>query len=97
MKTRTAIKRSDLDFLCIRAYHYLEGYKLTENDVEQIITSFKLDEIESTRLIRKIKRLKQKHRMSIQNLARAIVKTKYTSRKESYPIPFDEYSPLAVI
>ena len=96
MEIRIKLKREDLDFLCIRAYHYLEGYKLNEDNLEQIILSFKLDELETTRLIRKITRLKRKHKMSIQNLARAIVKTRYSSFKEKPEIPFDEDSPLAL-
>ena len=97
MKTRIRLPKDELDLLYTRAYHYLEGYKLNETNLEQIIDSFKLDEYEIIRLTKKIKKLKQRYKMSIQNLARAIIRTRYIAIKENIQIPFDEDSPLALL
>ena len=46
MNARIRLPKDKLDLLYIRAYHYLEGYKLNETNLEQIIISFKLNEYE---------------------------------------------------
>ena len=97
MNARIRLPKDELDLLYIRAYHYLEGYKLNETNLEQIIISFKLNEYEIIRLTKKIKKLKQKYKMSTQNLARAIIRTRYIAIKENAQIPFDEDSPLALL
>ena len=95
MYSKIAKTRAEIDLLSAKAYHYLEGHKLNENTLDQIVIAFNLNPIEVLRLTRKIQRLKRRYYISTKILARSIIKTRYKQHKENVAIPFDEMSPLA--
>ena len=95
MYSKITKTRAEIDLLSARAYHYLEGHKLNENTLEQIVIAFNLNPIEVLRLTRKIQRLKKKYYINTKILARSIIKTRYNQYKENVLIPFDETSFLA--
>ena len=95
MEPRLKASREKIDFLFIKAYHFLQGHKLNEDNLEQIIIKFNLTPIEVLRLTRKIQKLQQRYSINTKILARAIIKCRYKTYKYREAV-FNEDSFLAL-
>ena len=95
MEPRLKASREKIDFLSIKAYHFLQGHRLNEGNLDQIIIKFNLTPIEALRLTRKVQKLKQRYFINNKILARAIIKCRYKTYKYCEAV-FNEDSFLAV-